>query len=94
MGNTELLEGMIFEYCSCKGSRVSWQEKSAALCQWLSTLAGEERLRIEEYRGTNNYSTALVGGWSAPGKGDEANQQWCHIRDFERHGRSLNEEAE
>jgi len=49
---------------------------------------------IEEYRGTNNYSTALVGGWSAPGKGDEANQQWCHIRDFERHGRSLNEEAE
>ena len=52
MGNTELLEGMIFEYCSCKGSRVSWQEKSAALCQWLSTLAGEarekERRNIEE----------------------------------------------
>jgi len=50
--------------------------------------------RKEEYRGTNNYSTALVGGWSAPREGDEANQHWCHIRDFERHGRSLNEEAE
>jgi len=57
-------------------------------------LAGEERLRKEEYGGTNNYSTALVGGWSAPREGDEANQHWCHIRDFERHGRSLNEEAE
>ena len=70
-----------------RGQESASRRNQQLFVKWLSTLAGEERDK-------EKYSTALVGGWSAPREGGEANQHWCHIRDFERHGRSLNEEAE